>query len=206
MRKIFPLSQQFTHLHPAMSYHWPRDVFIAFIAFDNFFKLLNLLFTCLPLHLGREPHEGRAKAVSVTAESIALPSTRPGTELALNKYLLNGWCQKSLSIETKDLGLGSEKPPPCSCPEPVLGQYLAQMPSLTFRHHHNSQTCYRTHRASSTARPAIPGAIPRFYLQREAQTQHWQCLLHRAQPMNEQTTDISKHKSHCLPLPIYSYI
>ena len=43
--------------------------------------------------------------------------------------MLNGLWQKLLLIETKDLGLGSEKSQPCSCPEAVLGRTCFQCSS-----------------------------------------------------------------------------
>ena len=42
---------------------------------------------------------------------------------------MNGLWQKLLLIETKDLGLGSEKSQPCSCPEAVLGRTCFQCSS-----------------------------------------------------------------------------
>lgn len=46
--------------------------------------------------------------------------------------------------------------------------FPVQLPPFRISH---SEICYRTHRPSSTAMPALLGSIPRFYLQREVQTQ-----------------------------------
>lgn len=94
MGEIFPptLSQRFSHPQPAIRYHGPPDFFTACITFYNR-STCNFLLTCLRPHLGWKPQEGRARAVSVTAESRhfpALPSTGPGTQQALDKYLRNG--------------------------------------------------------------------------------------------------------------------